>query len=171
LHHCQPIARAVRHSTERWDGGGTPHGLSENAIPLPARLIGLARVLVGPVDVDVTPTWPARCGRARALSGTILDPSLVAPAIAAILEAPPAGPLFSMERALAALDALVCSGTRACADRGVARCRRGYSRRTTYRRGAGPDRRLRASRTRRVDGEHRSARLHHSFVTRTRQCR
>jgi diguanylate cyclase (GGDEF)-like protein len=104
------VARAVRHSTERWDGGGTPHGLSENAIPLPARLIALARVLVGPVDFDITPTWPARCGRARALSGTILDPSLVAPAIAAILEAPPVGPLFSMERALAALEVLVAPG-------------------------------------------------------------
>jgi diguanylate cyclase (GGDEF)-like protein len=104
------VARAIRHSTERWDGGGTPHGLSENAIPLPARLIALARVLVGPVEVDITPTWPARCGRARALSGSVLDPSLVAPAIAAILEAPPAGPLFSIERALAALEKLVAPG-------------------------------------------------------------
>ncbi|MEO8697864.1 MAG: diguanylate cyclase [Acidimicrobiales bacterium] len=104
------VARAIRHSTERWDGGGSPHGLSENAIPLPARLIALARVLVGPVEVDITPTWPARCGRARALSGSILDPSLVAPAIAAILESPPAGPLFSIERALAALEKLVAPG-------------------------------------------------------------
>jgi hypothetical protein len=104
------IARSVRHSSERWDGGGTPHGLSEGAIPLPARLIALARVLVGPVDIDVTPTWPARCGRARALSGSVLDPALVAPAISAILEAPPAGPSFSVERGLAVLETLVAPG-------------------------------------------------------------
>ena len=104
------VARAVRHSTERWDGDGTPHGLGDGAIPLPARLIALARVLVGPVDVDVTPTWPARCGRARALSASVLDPTLVAPAITAILEAPPIGPLFSIERALAVLDGLVAPG-------------------------------------------------------------
>jgi diguanylate cyclase (GGDEF)-like protein len=104
------VARAIRHSTERWDGGGTPHGLSEQAIPLPSRLIALARALVGPVDLDITPTWPARCGRARALSGTVLDPSLVAPAIAAILESPPSGPLFSTERGLAVLDSLIAPG-------------------------------------------------------------
>src|SRR4029453_19142164 len=84
------VARAVRHSTERWDGEGTPDGLSEIAIPLPARLIALARVLVGPVDVDITPTWPARCGRARALSGSVLDPSLVVPALPPPPRAPPA---------------------------------------------------------------------------------
>jgi diguanylate cyclase (GGDEF)-like protein len=104
------VARAVRHSTERWDGGGTPHGLREQAIPLPSRLVALARALVGPVDVDVTPTWPARCGRARALSGSVLDPSLVAPAIAAILEEPPSGPLFSTERGLAVLEGLIEPG-------------------------------------------------------------
>jgi diguanylate cyclase (GGDEF)-like protein len=104
------VARAIRHSTERWDGGGTPHGLREEAIPLPARLVALARALVGPVDVDVTPTWPARCGRARALSGSVLDPALVAPAIAAILEEPPTGPLFSTERGLAVLEGLIEPG-------------------------------------------------------------
>jgi diguanylate cyclase (GGDEF)-like protein len=104
------VARAIRHSTERWDGSGTPHGLREQAIPLPSRLIALARALVGPVDVDVTPTWPARCGRARALSGSVLDPALVAPAISAILEAPPSGPLFSTERGLSVLEGLIAPG-------------------------------------------------------------
>lgn len=36
------IAEAVLHHHERWDGGGYPHGLAKNEIPLLARIIAVA---------------------------------------------------------------------------------------------------------------------------------
>jgi HD-GYP domain-containing protein (c-di-GMP phosphodiesterase class II) len=36
------IAAGVRHHHEVWDGSGYPDGLAEDAIPLAARIVGLA---------------------------------------------------------------------------------------------------------------------------------
>ena len=38
------VRLAVRHHHERWDGAGYPDGLAGEAIPLPARIVGLASV-------------------------------------------------------------------------------------------------------------------------------
>lgn len=38
----EPVARIVRWSHERWDGGGYPDGLAGEQIPLAARIIGVA---------------------------------------------------------------------------------------------------------------------------------
>ncbi len=38
----EPALPYVLHHHERWDGGGYPHGLSGNRIPLEARLLGVA---------------------------------------------------------------------------------------------------------------------------------
>jgi diguanylate cyclase (GGDEF)-like protein/putative nucleotidyltransferase with HDIG domain len=41
-HELADLAPAIRHHHERWDGAGDPDGLAGEAIPLEARLIGLA---------------------------------------------------------------------------------------------------------------------------------
>jgi len=41
----QPVARLVRASHERWDGGGYPDGLAGTAIPLAARIIAACDAL------------------------------------------------------------------------------------------------------------------------------
>ena len=40
----EPVAPAVLHHHERWDGAGYPAGLSGEAIPLAARIIAVADV-------------------------------------------------------------------------------------------------------------------------------
>ena len=97
------VARIVRHTPERWDGAGAPYGLREHDIPLGSRTVALARVLVGPVETGGLPVWPARCGRARALAGSLLDPSLVAAAITPMLATAPVTFVPSLDHALAAL--------------------------------------------------------------------
>jgi HD-GYP domain-containing protein (c-di-GMP phosphodiesterase class II) len=61
----EAVALIVRHTRERWDGGGHPDGLAGERIPLAARLIAAAE---------------ARCGGApvEQLTGTSLDPQLAA---------------------------------------------------------------------------------------------
>src|SRR5438105_1565401 len=41
----QPTAQAIRCMDEHWDGGGYPDGLKHEAIPILARIIGLAQVI------------------------------------------------------------------------------------------------------------------------------
>ena len=81
------LSPLVRHSHERWDGGGYPDGLAGEAIPLGARIIAACD------------TWDAmRSGRAYqparshdaalaeliAASGTQLDPAVVAVLVAEV---------------------------------------------------------------------------------------
>lgn len=42
LHRLHPSVPAVLHHHERWDGGGYPHRLAGDAIPLEAAVVGLA---------------------------------------------------------------------------------------------------------------------------------
>ncbi len=55
-----PVPLAVRHHHERWDGRGKPDGLRETAIPVEARLIGLAadyeRLVAGREGAPMTPS-------------------------------------------------------------------------------------------------------------------
>jgi HD-GYP domain-containing protein (c-di-GMP phosphodiesterase class II) len=77
-----PVARLVRSSHERWDGGGYPDGLSGEEIPLGARII----VICDAFDV-MTSERPYRklLGTAeaveelRANAGTQFDPNMVEP--------------------------------------------------------------------------------------------
>ncbi len=77
----QPVARLVRASHERWDGGGYPDGLKGEEIPLGARIIAVCdtyhamtsdRVYQPPVDP------PAALMELRRCAGTQLDPRVVA---------------------------------------------------------------------------------------------
>src|SRR5207302_1620352 len=55
-----PVPKAVRHHHERWDGTGKPDGLKETAIPVEARLVGLAseyeRLVSGREGSSLTPS-------------------------------------------------------------------------------------------------------------------
>jgi HD-GYP domain-containing protein (c-di-GMP phosphodiesterase class II) len=66
-------AQAIRNADEHWDGRGQPEGLEGDAIPLPARIVGLART----VDVFATAegTAPA-VEMVRDRRGKWFDPAL-----------------------------------------------------------------------------------------------
>jgi len=74
-----PVPRAVRHHHERWDGGGKPDGLRETAIPIEARLIGLAaeyeRLVSGR---DAAPLTPSEAAIKIAGQAGAHEPALVA---------------------------------------------------------------------------------------------
>lgn len=96
-----PLAGAVRHHHEHWDGGGYPDGLVGEAIPLYARII-----MVADAFSAITTDRPYRRGRPRtealqevqAGAGTQFDPKIVAALVtvltdgteSATLLAPPA---------------------------------------------------------------------------------
>ncbi len=75
-----PIARAVRHEHERWDGGGYPDGLAGEAIPLASRI-----VLVCDAYHAMTSDRPYRrampsadaIAELRSCAGTQFDPAVV----------------------------------------------------------------------------------------------
>jgi len=67
-------ASAIRCMDEHWDGGGQPNGISGSAIPLGARIIGLAQVL----EIFAQDLGHARALEiARERSGRWFDPALV----------------------------------------------------------------------------------------------
>ncbi|MDX6504313.1 MAG: hypothetical protein QOE29_1438 [Gaiellaceae bacterium] len=67
-------AEAIRCLDEHWDGGGNPAGIRGEAIPLLARILGLAQT----VDVFFTAQGlPAALKMARRRSGRWFDPGLV----------------------------------------------------------------------------------------------
>ncbi|HXF95291.1 MAG TPA: HD domain-containing phosphohydrolase [Gemmatimonadales bacterium] len=77
LHHLGPIISYVRSHHERWDGTGYPDGLSGEAIPIGARIIGAAEVYDAlstsrPYQERLAPEDAVR--RMAELSGTALDP-------------------------------------------------------------------------------------------------
>lgn len=72
---------AVRHHHERWVGGGYPEGLAGQAIPLPARILACAELLVGRLSArSYRPGLPI--GQAlwelQQAAGQDLDPEMVA---------------------------------------------------------------------------------------------
>jgi putative nucleotidyltransferase with HDIG domain len=67
-------AEAIRALDEHWDGGGNPAGLRGAAIPLPARILGLAQT----VEVFFSAQGlPAALRMAKRRSGRWFDPALV----------------------------------------------------------------------------------------------
>ena len=66
------IVEAVRHTFERWDGKGAPHGLRGEAIPLATRVASAAytAVIVAEKDLDLARET------VKARSGTSLDPDV-----------------------------------------------------------------------------------------------
>jgi HD-GYP domain-containing protein (c-di-GMP phosphodiesterase class II) len=69
----EATAEAIRSADEQWDGHGHPNGTRGEAIPLLARIVGLART----VDVFATAGGPeAAVAMARARSGKWFDPAL-----------------------------------------------------------------------------------------------
>ncbi|HWA54900.1 MAG TPA: HD domain-containing phosphohydrolase [Solirubrobacterales bacterium] len=76
-----PVARLVRSSGERWDGGGYPDSLREEQIPLGARVIAVcdayaAMVSERPYSVAMRP--PRALEELRRGAGTQFDPKVVA---------------------------------------------------------------------------------------------
>ncbi|HWI22408.1 MAG TPA: diguanylate cyclase, partial [Baekduia sp.] len=88
----QPVARLVRASHERWDGGGYPDGIVGEAIPLGARIIALCDAFDAMVSArpysDAMPVADA-IKELRACAGAQFDPAVVA----AFVEAFEAGAL------------------------------------------------------------------------------
>ena len=76
----EPIAHAVQHHHERWDGQGYPHSLRKTEIPLSARIIAAVDVLEAltserpyraPLRPDQAMVYIRRC------AGTQFDPDVV----------------------------------------------------------------------------------------------
>jgi HD-GYP domain-containing protein (c-di-GMP phosphodiesterase class II) len=69
-----PTAQAIRCMDEHWDGGGYPDGLARGAIPVLARVIGLAQVM----EIFASEQTPARAAAvARQRRGSWFDPEIV----------------------------------------------------------------------------------------------
>src|SRR3954447_20456805 len=85
-----PVATAVRHEHERWDGGGYPDGLAGEGIPLPSRIV-LACDAWNALVSDrpyrrALPPAEARAELSRC-AGTQFDPEVIE-ALLACLDAP-----------------------------------------------------------------------------------
>ena len=88
LAHLGDAIAFIRSHHENWDGNGYPDGLSGEAIPLGARILGAAEVydaLVSSRPYQAKMSSEAALIRLRELSGRVLDPSVVA-AITAVVE-------------------------------------------------------------------------------------
>lgn len=71
------LGEAVRHRFESWDGSGGPANLQGHAIPITARLLAVAAVLVGAAGSVDDLRWNARALRLQSTAGDQLDPDLV----------------------------------------------------------------------------------------------
>ncbi len=79
-------ADAIRHHHERFDGSGYPDGLAGDEIPLAARVVAVAdevAFLLPSAHVDAR-ARKAAAHRLRELAGSLLDPALVAAAVAVL---------------------------------------------------------------------------------------
>ena len=76
-----PVAKLVRSTHERWDGGGYPDGLAEEEIPLGSRLIAVCDAFVAMTESRPwrTPlTFEAAASELQRCAGMQFDPALVA---------------------------------------------------------------------------------------------
>ena len=77
-----PIATLVRSMNERWDGTGTPEGLSGSAIPLPTRIVAVCEAfdsLTNPLDDAEPMSTDAAILELVERAGTDFDPGVVEP--------------------------------------------------------------------------------------------
>jgi len=81
-----PVADAVRHHHERYDGSGYPAGLAGDEIPLAARVVAAADALAhaAPQAAIGPRERKAAAQHLRSLQGSQLDPALVDAAIAVL---------------------------------------------------------------------------------------
>jgi diguanylate cyclase (GGDEF)-like protein len=74
------VAVLVRHSHERWDGGGYPDGLAGNEIPLGARIVAVADAfdaMTSPRPYSLPRTPEAALDELKRCAGTQFDPAVV----------------------------------------------------------------------------------------------
>ncbi len=77
LRDCAPL---ILHHHERWDGWGTPHGLTGEAIPLGSRIIAVAETyeaLIAPRPYREALTPAQARAELRRVAGSQLDPHVV----------------------------------------------------------------------------------------------
>jgi response regulator RpfG family c-di-GMP phosphodiesterase len=77
-----PIATLVRSMKERWDGTGTPDGLSGSAIPLGTRIVAVCEAfdsLTNPLDGAESMSVDAAILELVARAGSDFDPGVVEP--------------------------------------------------------------------------------------------
>jgi diguanylate cyclase (GGDEF)-like protein len=99
----QPIADAILHHHERWDGAGYPHGLSGDDIPLEARIICVADSFSA-----MTADRPYRrrmslddaCAELERCAGSQFDPQVVEAFVGEVRKRPPSGGEHPLEAAL-----------------------------------------------------------------------
>ena len=76
-----PVAKLVRSTHERWDGGGYPDGLAGDGIPLGSRLIAICEAFVSMTESRPwrpTLTLEAAAAELQRCAGAQFDPALVA---------------------------------------------------------------------------------------------
>ncbi|MBX5440567.1 MAG: GAF domain-containing protein [Solirubrobacteraceae bacterium] len=74
----QTVAAIVRFHGERWDGGGVPHGLAEERIPLASRIIAVARAWSEMTTDEAEPRSPEHAlHELREAAGGRFDPRVV----------------------------------------------------------------------------------------------
>jgi two-component system, cell cycle response regulator len=87
----RPVARIVRASHERWDGGGYPDGLAAEQIPLGARIVNVCdafHAMTTPRPYQRTLTREDALAELRRCAGTQFDPAVVETFCALALEPP-----------------------------------------------------------------------------------
>jgi diguanylate cyclase (GGDEF)-like protein len=100
----KPIASAILHHHERWDGDGYPAGLSGEAIPLEARIIGVAdsfSAMTADRPYRRRMTLDDACAELERCAGSQFDPAVVEAFVDEVRTRPPSGGEHPLEAALA----------------------------------------------------------------------
>jgi len=85
--HLGPVIQYVQYHHEQWDGQGYPEGRAGEAIPLGARIVGVAEAfdaLTSPRPYQARATARQAVARVRELAGTRFDPTVVDALAAAV---------------------------------------------------------------------------------------